>query len=159
MTPPTNDAPPAADPCVCSTTRRVDAPRGEVFAAFADPARLARWWGPAGFRNTFDTFDLRPGGAWRFVMHGPDGTDYPNESVFVEVRAPELVVFEHLSKDHHFVMTITFAAHGAQTVVGWHQRFDTPAHRDMVAPVVLEANEQNLDRLAVEVARGRAART
>jgi uncharacterized protein YndB with AHSA1/START domain len=131
-------------------SRRIDAPRERVFRAFSDPAHLTRWWGPKGFTSTFHELDLRPGGFWRFLLHGPDGTDYPNESVFVEVVAPERIVFEHLS-GHHFVMTITFEAQGAQTVVGWRQVFDTAEERQRIAPFVIEANEQNLDRLAAEV--------
>lgn len=134
-------------------SRLIDAPRERVFGAFSDPERLARWWGPAGFTSTFDEFDLRPGGAWRFVMHGPDGADYPNESVFVEVVAPECVVLEHLS-GHHFTLTITFSAQRDQTLVGWRQVFDTAAERQRIAAVVTEANEQNLDRLAAEVLTG-----
>jgi uncharacterized protein YndB with AHSA1/START domain len=132
-------------------SRLIDAPRERVFRAFADPAHLARWWGPGGFSNTFEVFEFRPGGTWRFVMHGPDGTDYPNESVFLEIAAPERVVFEHLPKGHHFLMTITFTAQGERTLVGWRQVFDSAAHRDRIAKVVVEANEQNLDRLAAEV--------
>jgi uncharacterized protein YndB with AHSA1/START domain len=132
-------------------SRLIDAPRERVFRAFADPAHLARWWGPAGFSNTFEVFEFRPGGTWRFVMHGPDGTDYPNESVFLDIAAPERVAFEHLSKGHHFLMTITFTAQGVRTLVGWRQVFDSAAHRDRIAKVVVEANEQNLDRLAAEV--------
>jgi uncharacterized protein YndB with AHSA1/START domain len=131
-------------------SRLIDAPRERVFRAISDPAHLARWWGPKGFTSTFHEFDLRPGGAWRFVMHGPDGVNYPNESVFVEVTAPERVVFEHIS-DHHFQMTITFAAQGVKTLVGWRQVFDTAAERQRIAEFVIEANEQNLDRLAAEV--------
>ena len=66
------------------TSRVIDAPRDRVFKVFADPAHLAQWWGPTGFTSTFTEFDLRPNGAWRFVMHGPGGVSYPNESVFVE---------------------------------------------------------------------------
>lgn len=130
--------------------RLIDAPRERVFKAFSDPAHLARWWGPNGFTSTFDEFDLRPGGNWRFVLHGLDGADYPNEIVFVEVLAPERIVLEHMSQ-HHFQMTITLEAQGAKTVVGWRQVFDTAAERQRIAKVVIEANEQNLDRLAAEV--------
>jgi uncharacterized protein YndB with AHSA1/START domain len=132
-------------------SRLIDAPRERVFRAFAEPTHLARWWGPDGFTSTFHSFELRPGGHWRFVMHGPDGTDYPNENVFREVAAPERIVFEHLSEGHHFVMTISFTAQGCQTLVGWHQVFDTAAHKERIAAFVFEANEQNLSRLANEV--------
>jgi len=133
------------------TSRVIDAPRPRVFRAFSDPSRLAHWWGPAGFTNTFEAFDLRPGGLWRFVMHGPDGTNHPNESVFVDVVEPEYVIFDHVS-GHHFRMTITFTADGEKTLVGWRQVFDTAEERERIAAFVIPANEQNLDRLA-EVVR------
>jgi len=135
----------------CTHSRLVDAPRDRVFRAIAEPERLARWWGPAGFTSTFEKFEFRPGGAWRFVMHGPDGTDYPNENVFREIVEPARVVVEHVSASHHFVLTITLEADGDRTRVGWRQVFDTAGHREHVAEVVLAANEQNLDRLAAEV--------
>ena len=64
------------------TTRLVDAPRDLVFEAWSDVEHLKHWWGPNGFTTTTSEFDFRPGGVWRFVMHGPDGTDYPNLIVF-----------------------------------------------------------------------------
>jgi uncharacterized protein YndB with AHSA1/START domain len=152
------NTPPAAEPEPAAArafvhTRLVAAPRERVFEAFSDPTRLARWWGPNGFTSTFEAFDLRPGGCWRFVMHGPDGANYANESVFVEVVAPERLVFEHV-RGHHFTMTITLTTRGDQTEVGWHQLFDTAAERERIAGVVIPANEQNLDRLTAEVLRG-----
>lgn len=134
------------------TSRLIDAPRARVFRAFSDPEQLARWWGPDGFSNTFHEFDFRPGGAWRFVMHGPDGTDYPNHSVFAEVVVDERVVFEHVS-DHHFVMTLTFDDRNGKTAVGWRQEFDTEDEYARIAEFVGAANEQNLDRLTAEVMR------
>lgn len=139
-------------------TRLVQAPREQVFRALADPSRLARWWGPNGFTSTIHAFDFRLGGSWRFVMHGPDGTDYPNESVFTEIVAPERVVIEHLSEGHHFVLTVTLDPRGDGTLVGWRQVFDTATHRDHIAPVVRPANEQNLDRLAHEACAGACPR-
>jgi uncharacterized protein YndB with AHSA1/START domain len=147
------DASPTADREFVHS-RLIDAPRERVFAAIADPARLARWWGPNGFTSTFDVFEFRPGGAWRFVMHGPDGTDHPNESVFAEIVAPQRVALEHLSASHHFLLTITLAADGARTRIGWRQVFDTAAEKERIAAFVTPANEQNLDRLAAEVQRG-----
>jgi uncharacterized protein YndB with AHSA1/START domain len=136
-----------------STSRLLDAPREPVFNAFADPVRLARWWGPEGFTNTFHEFTLLPGGKWRFVMHGPDGTNYPNESVFIEILRGERIVFNHVSLPR-FQMTITFEEYGGKTRVGWHQLFATPEECRRVAKFAVEANEQNLDRLEQEVARG-----
>ena len=132
-------------------SRLIDAPRERVYRAFAEPEHLARWWGPDGFTSTFEIFDLQPGGRWRFVMHGPDGTNYKNESVFAEVVPSERVVVEHLSEGHHFFLTITFTTQGEKTLVGWRQVFDDAEHRDSIATFVTEANEQNLTRLANEV--------
>ena len=134
----------------CVHRRVLEAPRERVFRAFAEPARLARWWGPHGFSSTFETFEFRPGGRWRFVMHGPDGTSYPNENAFRDIVPPERVVVEHLAADHHFTLEVTLLAQGEATLVVWRQVFDTPEHRARVAKVVLAANEQNLDRLAAE---------
>ena len=89
-------------------TRIINAPRAVVFNAWIEPALLAQWWGPKGFKNTFHEFDPRPGGRWRFVMHGPDGTDYPNESEFLEITKPSTIVFDHLRPMHKFRVTATF---------------------------------------------------
>jgi uncharacterized protein YndB with AHSA1/START domain len=131
--------------------RLIDAPPEQVFQAFAQAEHLARWWGPDGFTSTFHTFEFRPGGHWRFIMHGPDGANYPNENVFRDIVAPQRIVVEHVSEDHHFLLTVTFAGQGGKTLVGWRQLFDTAAHKDAVAPIVSKANEQVLDRLANEV--------
>jgi RimJ/RimL family protein N-acetyltransferase/uncharacterized protein YndB with AHSA1/START domain len=147
------DASPTADR-EFAHSRLIDAPPDQVFAAVSDPARLARWWGPNGFTSTFSVFEFRPGGAWRFVMHGPDGTDYPNENMFTEITAPQRIALEHLSATHHFLLIITLTADGARTRVGWRQVFDTAAEKERIADFVTPANEQNLDRLAAEVLRG-----
>ena len=132
-------------------TRLVDAPRERVFRAFSDPAHLAKWWGPDGFSSTFETFELRQGGQWKFVMHGPDGANYPNENVFAEFDPPRRVVVDHVV-GHHFVLAIDFIEEAdGKTLVQWQQTFDTAEHREQIAGVVMQANEQNLDRLEAEV--------
>ncbi|MBV9773714.1 MAG: SRPBCC family protein [Gemmatimonadetes bacterium] len=134
------------------STRVFDAPRERVFRAFSDPDVLARWWGPEGFTSTFHEFDLRPGGAWRFVMHAPDGTDYPNANDFVEVVAPERIVFRHEQPVHGFRMTMTFADEGGATRLTWRMRFDSAEEFERVGSFVAGANEQNLDRLGAQLA-------
>jgi len=134
-------------------SRRIAADPGRVFDAISDPRRLARWWGPNGFSSTFHTFEFRRGGKWTLTLHGPDGTDYPNENVFVEIVPQRLVIIEHVAEDHHFVLTITLEPEGNGTLVRWEQVFDTAAHKDDVATIVLGANEQNLDRLEAEAIR------
>jgi uncharacterized protein YndB with AHSA1/START domain len=72
----------------------LDAPIRVVWQAWADPAQIVQWWGPNGFTNTMQTFDLREGGEWRFTMHGPDGKDYLNKSEFLDV-IPERVLYNY----------------------------------------------------------------
>lgn len=132
------------------TSREIPAPPAAVFAAISDPARLARWWGPAGFTNTFSRCEFKTGGAWSFVMHGPNGANYPNESVFAEIDAPRKVVVQHLSEPK-FSLTITLTSSATGTLVGWSQAFESPEVARRVEAIVVPANEQNLDRLAAEV--------
>jgi uncharacterized protein YndB with AHSA1/START domain len=133
------------------TSRAIDADRERVFAAFSDQDQLARWWGPKDFTNTFQEFDLRAGGNWRFIMHGPEGAQHPNHSRFVEVTPPERVVLEHLSAPQ-FEMTITFDEQDSRTTVGWRQRFQSPEECQRIAKFAVAANEQNLDRLEAHLA-------
>ncbi len=65
--------------------RTLNAPIELIWEVWSNPARIAQWWGPNGFTTTITTMDLQPGGQWNLVMHGPDGTDYDNRSVFKEV--------------------------------------------------------------------------
>jgi uncharacterized protein YndB with AHSA1/START domain len=125
----------------------------EVYAAMSDPARIARWWGPAGFTNTIHEFEFRPEGRWMLTMHGPDGASYPNESRFKRLVPGKVLEIEHLS-GHHFVLTIELEGRGGSTVVRWRQTFDTVEHYGKIAEFVATANEQNLERLAEEVRRG-----
>lgn len=133
------------------SSRILDAPRDVVFCAFYDPAILARWWGPSGFTNTFVEFDPRPGGAWHFVMRGPDGAEYPTEKRFIEVVRDERIVVRHEDPTHGFEMTISFEDEGTRTRLIWRMRFDAAEEAQRVRSFVVEANEQNLDRLAAEL--------
>jgi len=137
-------------------SRLIEAPRAAVFDAIAQPHRLARWWGPNGFTSSVESFDFRPGGHWRFVMHAPTGQNFPNENVFLEIVAPERVVIDHPSDTHHFVLTIQLDDEGPHTCVHWRQRFDDAEHAREIAGIVAEANEQNLSRLADELRHGAA---
>ena len=134
--------------------RVFDAPRELVFKVWTDPKHIGNWWGPKGFVTTTFSMDVRPGGVWRFVMHGPDGANYPNHNVFKVVDAPNRVSLDHISGDHHFALDITLTRKGNQTRVDWLQTFDSVEHKQHIAQWVEPANEQNLDRLQREVARG-----
>lgn len=142
---------PAAEPRDILSTRELPFSREEVFQAFSDPERLARWWGPKGFRNTFHEFQFQPGGHWRFVMHGPDGKNYNNESLFTAVDEPQRIVFDHISPPQ-FQMTITLdELPDRGTRVVWRQRFLTAEIREQIAKFAVDANQQNFDRLTAEL--------
>jgi uncharacterized protein YndB with AHSA1/START domain len=132
------------------TSRDIPARPAAVFAAFADPRRLARWWGPDGFRNSFEVCDFRSGGAWKFTMHGPDGANYPNESVFFAIETDHKVVIDHVCNPL-FRLTVELEPSALGTLVRWTQVFEDAAVAAAVASIVEPANEQNLTRLAAEV--------
>ena len=126
-----------SDPRSIVGSRVFDAPRDLVFAAFSDPKHLAQWWGPNGFTTTTHSFDFRPGGVWRFVMHGPDGRDYQNRVTYDEIVPPERIVYTHGGADDvepvQFTQTVTFEDIGnGQTRIIWHGRFPSDEERDRV---------------------------
>jgi uncharacterized protein YndB with AHSA1/START domain len=124
------------DPRSMIATRVIDAPRELVWQAWTDPARLAQWWGPDGFTTTTSAFEQRPGGVWRFVMHGPDGRDYQNRITFDAIVEPERLVYHHGGGDDvepvRFVTMVTFEDLGGRTRVTLHGRFPSAAERDRV---------------------------
>lgn len=77
------------------TTRRYDAPRDLVWRVFTQRGHVEKWWGPVGFTTTTSEMDVRPGGLWRHVMHGPDGTDYPNCVRYSVVEPPSRLEWAH----------------------------------------------------------------
>jgi uncharacterized protein YndB with AHSA1/START domain len=129
------------------STRVFDFPRESVFHAWSNPDLLAKWWGSDGFSNTFHEFDFTPAGNWKLTMHGPDGTDYPNESVFEEITKPERIVFTHLRPMHKFRGTAAFENSGERTKLVFSMLFDSLEQCEKVKSYVLEANEQNFERL------------
>lgn len=136
------------------STRVFDASPDQLFQAWTDPAILAAWWGPKDFKNTFEVFEPRPGGTWKFVMHGPDGTDYKNESIFREIEKPSRIVLDHISSPR-FRIVAAFAVEADKTKLTFRMIFETADMRDRVKGVVVDANEQNFDRLAEQLRRMR----
>ncbi|POY34873.1 hypothetical protein C3K47_18135 [Solitalea longa] len=132
------------------TSRLINFNRELVFRAWTEAEHLKNWWGPQGFTNTFNEFDLRPNGYWRFIMHGPDGSDYPNESIFVKIEKPEKVVFDHLS-GHLFQVIATFEDIGDKTQVVFKMIFDSAEECAKVRSFVEGANEENFDKLEAEL--------
>jgi uncharacterized protein YndB with AHSA1/START domain len=123
-----------SDPRSIIGVREFDAPRDLVFAAWTDPKHLAHWWGPNGFTNTTHSFDLRPGGVWRFVMHGPDGRDYQSRITFEEIVPPTRIVYRHGGGDEveavHFRQTVIFEDIGGRTRITCRSDFPSAAERD-----------------------------
>lgn len=131
--------------CELITSRGLPFPREQVFRAWTAPALLCRWWGPNGFTCTFRQFEPRAGGEWRHVMHGPDGANYDNYSVF-RLVAPERIELTHVSQPH-FDLVVTLERQGGGTWLTFLQRFPSPTVRNALAAICIPANEQNLDRL------------
>jgi len=129
-------------------TRVFDAPRALVFKLWTDPKHLAHWWGPNGFSITTYEMEFKPGGVWRFVMHGPDGRDYKNEHVYVEIVEPERLVYKHVPAPQ-FQMTVTFADEGGKTRLTARMLFESAALRDQTVETVgaVEGLKQTLGRL------------
>ena len=133
------------------STRVLPWPRVRVFQAWADPAQLARWWGPKGFTNSFQEFDLKAGGHWRFTMNGPNGANFQNHCVFLEVVPDEKIAFDHVSGPK-FRATITFTDRDGGTLVTWRMLFETADQYEKVKGFAVKGNRENLDKLEAHLA-------
>jgi uncharacterized protein YndB with AHSA1/START domain len=135
-------------------TRRFDAPRELVFEAWTNPKHLTQWWGPRGFTTTVHEMDVRPGGNWRLTMRGPDGRDYKNRIVFIEVVKPERLVYKHEPEEGtepvSFEVTVTFGGQSGQTEVTMRMLFPSAEAREVVVSKygAVEGAHQTLERLA-----------
>ena len=103
-------------------TRVIDAPRELVFEAWTNPQHISNWWGPDGFTTTTNVIDVKVGGIWDYVMHGPDGTDYPNKSIFRVVEKPKRLEFSNVGgyvDDQHLTceMRVAFTESNGKTEV------------------------------------------
>ena len=133
-------------------SRDIPATPAQVFAAISTPERLARWWGPNGFTNSFSAFDFKTGGKWSLVMHGPDGANYPNDNVFGEIIPNQKLVVEHPMQPV-FRLTIELAPSSTGTLVTWAQTFESADVAQKLAHIVVPANDENLQRMQAEVLR------
>lgn len=129
------------------TIRTFNAPREIVFSAWTNPELLKSWWGPKAFTNKFYEFDLNQGGNWKFTMHGPNGGNYENESVFVEIKEPERIVLHHVSNPQ-FLLTASFEEEDSnKTKLVFEQQFNTVEEYNKIKVYAVDANEENMDRL------------
>ena len=140
-------------------TRTFSAPRERVWEAWTDPEQIVKWWGPNGFTNTLFEMDVRTGGIWRHMMHGPDGTDYPNKVVYIEVLKPERLVYSHGGEEEaspcQFHVTVTFEKTGDdKTKLTLCMLFESEKERNKTADSgAIEGGNQTLGRLAEHLAK------
>jgi uncharacterized protein YndB with AHSA1/START domain len=131
-----------------SIARLITAPIELIWEVWTKPEHIKNWWGPEGFKNSIATMDVQPGGEWEFIMHGPDGTDYKNKHIYLDLVQPEKIVLQHVTAPK-FVMTATFEAQGNKTLVTLCSLFESAEQLQHVIKV-FKADEgmiQNMDRM------------
>lgn len=130
-------------------TRTFDAPVELLWEVWTKPEHICQWWGPNGFTCTIQTMEVKKGGDWELVLHGPDGTDYKNKSVFKEVVPLKKLVYEHDSAPR-FVATVEFEALGDKTHLTWDMLFESEEEfiRTVKTFKADEGQKQNADKLA-----------
>lgn len=140
-------------------SRVFDAPRDLVFQAWTNKEHISRWFGPKGFTTTTHEMDVRVGGMWRFELRGPDGKTWDSRVVFLEMKRPELLVYDHgLDKDDdpgRFRVTLTFDEQSdKKTVLTMRQLHPTKAQRMAgIGFGAVELGYQTLDKLAEHLSR------
>ncbi|MFB9107120.1 SRPBCC family protein [Flavobacterium gyeonganense] len=139
--------------CEIVTTRIVQFPIELAYFAWTEPEHLKNWWGPKGFTNTFNEFDLRPGGKWSFIMHGPDKGNYANECEFLKIEKPSFLSWKRHSKPLFQVAVSFEPVSGNSTKIVFKMIFDTPEECNKLKPFVVDKNEENFDKLEVELSK------
>lgn len=133
------------------SSRIIDAPRELVYRAWTEPEHLKKWWGPAGFTNTFNEFDFRVGGKWSFIMHGPEKGNYPNECEFIKIEKPSLIAWKRHTKPLFQVLATFEELSHDKTKIVFKMLFDTIEQCNKLKPFVVDKNEENFDRLENEL--------
>lgn len=150
-------------------TRVFEATRDLVYTAWTRPEHLKRWWGPNEFTVPVFDVDLRPGGAYRFVMRAPDSSEFPARGVYLEIAPNERLVFDmdhsglpegwhdavNPGRDRSLgrpkfetLVTVTFADEGPGTRLTIRMTFESPEVLALFAKAgVSEGWSQSLDRL------------
>ncbi|MCC0036602.1 MAG: SRPBCC domain-containing protein [Hoeflea sp.] len=127
--------------------RLIPVDRATLFDAFADPAKLAAWWGPEGFSNTISAFDLKPGGHWLITMTADNSTEFHNRWTFEDVVEGQIVRMTHYEPVHIFTLEMRFADEDRGARLSWRMLFDRTAENEAMEKFLHAANEQNFDRL------------
>ena len=130
------------------TERAFPCPPDTLFAAVANPEKLALWWGPHGFENTIPAFDFTPGGTWRIVMTASDGNEFDNHWTFLAIDENRMIRARHHLPVHDFVLEMRFEDNGAGSRLVWVMELDPTDENRGMARFMKAANDQNLERLA-----------
>ncbi len=147
---------PADQPTITMEREFAASPQA-VFAAYGDPEALKEWYGPDGFSITVIAMDFRVGGAFRFTMHGPDGTDYPNRITYRDIVPGARIAYLHDSDIDNdprgFEVLVTFAAAGeGRTQLTMRSTFPSVEARNAVMKFgAVELGMQTVEKLAAYV--------
>lgn len=133
-------------------TRLYDAPVKAVWEAWTDLDQVAQWWGPRGFTITTHSKELRPGGEWIYTMHGPDGVDYPNVTLYHEIEPYKKLVYDHGATPETpplFRVTVLFTDVRGKTQMDMSMTLPTPEAAEETRQFIKKANGYSTwDRLA-----------
>ncbi|MFO0728532.1 MAG: SRPBCC family protein [Myxococcota bacterium] len=138
-------------------SRVFDAPRRLVFEAWTKSEHISQWFGPAGFTTTTSRMEVKVGGRWVFEMRAPDGTIYSNRVVYLDIQAPERLIYDHSSDQdddpNRFRVTVTFEEQSdKKTVVTMRQLHPSKARHDFVIGFgAVELGYQTLDKLSAHL--------
>lgn len=112
-----------------------------------NPEHIENWWGPNGFTNTIHKMDFREESEWNLTMHGPDGKNYPNRSIFKEIISLRKIVFEHFNP--HFITTVLFESENSETLLDWTLLFDSEEMFDIIvkAHKADQGQKENIEKL------------
>ncbi|MGQ7944534.1 SRPBCC family protein [Flavobacterium sp. WC2509] len=133
------------------SSRIVNFSRELVYRAWTEPDHLKKWWGPAGFTNIFNEYDLQVGGKWSFIMHGPDKGNYPNECEFIKIEKPSLIAWKRHSKPLFQVLATFEEVSSEKTKIVFKMLFNSAEECNKLRPFVVDKNEENFDRLENEL--------
>lgn len=139
--------------CEIRSTRIFHFPIELLYKAWSDPVYLKNWWGPTGFTNTFEEFDFRVGGRWRFIMHGPEKGNYPNDVEFLKIEEPKLIAWKRHSQPLFNVVASFENIAANETNLVFRMIFDTAEECNKIKKFAVDKNEENFDKIENELAK------
>jgi uncharacterized protein YndB with AHSA1/START domain len=143
--------------------RTFDAPRDLVWAAFTEPDRLAKWWGPRQWDTTNKTMDVRPGGIWHYCMTGPAGMESWGTAEYKEITPKDRIVYRDWFSDADgnandqmpsVLTTFEFQDAGAKKtrVFATAEYATVEALKQVTAMGMVQGLSESLDKLAEHLA-------